>query len=525
MFLYSLTRWHWALIGLLVGLALGWVRLADGDEAMVGGEGFVSQVTFERELRSPPLARDKPLLAGITIYPANNHDLVTMRRLGSDGRYRQAAFAAPRPYRPLNSTVDASDDTIANYLTSMASGHPNLTYRVAWWAKPAVTLGLWSAGGMVVIGGIWPTLLGLLVGAGFGRKRPEDDYDLSRFNGGPEQKAAAKKGLSPEDEARILALEQEMLRGLREQTDGAPAPAPPTSPKPVRNLGQPAEPIPMPQRPEDEKDFFGEFYPVAHPHHDQPTGGGAFDRHLHSNERGFTLVEVLVVLGIIAVLMSLLMPAITLVRRQSEATKCASNLRQLGMALQMYANSNKGWMPDWSAWHTYPDGQGSDDAPGLGWTEKLQPYFVAPDNAAYNCPSFRSQEPRINYFLAAKWSGVNGHKAMRFADVTMSSRFVLSGDKTQRGLYPPSFGTNEHLGDDCDPDDFGDGLAVMAWPWQQGGFWMHKGGNNVLFDDLHVAMYSRYDRTRMTFHPKKMLDWGEVTRDEDALPGAGSGAP
>jgi prepilin-type N-terminal cleavage/methylation domain-containing protein len=239
--------------------------------------------------------------------------------------------------------------------------------------------------------------------------------------------------------------------------------------------------------------------------------------------RAFTLVEVLVVLGIIAVLMSLLMPAITLVRRQSEATKCASNLRQLGMALQMYANSNKGWMPDWSAWHTYPDGQGSDDVPGLGWTEKLQPYFVAPDNAAYNCPSFRSQEPRINYFLAAKWSGVNGRKAMRFADVTMSSRFVLSGDKTQRGLYPPSFGTNEHLGDDCDPDDFGDGLAVMAWPWQQGGFWMHKGGNNVLFDDLHVAMYSRYDRTAMTFHPKRMLDWGEVIRDEDTSASTGPG--
>jgi hypothetical protein len=102
---------------------------------------------------------------------------------------------------------------------------------------------------------------------------------------------------------------------------------------------------------------------------------------------------------------------------------------------------------------------------------------------------------------------------MKLNDVTMTSRFVLSGDKTQRGLYPPPFGTNEHLLDDADPDDFGGGMAVLAWPWQQGGFYMHRGGNNVLFDDLHVALFSNYDKYAMTFNPHQMQDWADVTGD------------
>jgi hypothetical protein len=118
---------------------------------------------------------------------------------------------------------------------------------------------------------------------------------------------------------------------------------------------------------------------------------------------------------------------------------------------------------------------------------------------------------------------MNGRHDMRFTDIKMNSRFVLSGDKTQRELYPPSFGTNEHLADDCDPDDFSESRPVLAWPWQQGGFWMHKGGNNVMFDDLHVGMFMRYDRTAMTFHPKRMLDWGEVSRDADSSGPGGLG--
>jgi type II secretory pathway pseudopilin PulG len=227
-------------------------------------------------------------------------------------------------------------------------------------------------------------------------------------------------------------------------------------------------------------------------------------------------VEVLVVIGMIAILVSMLMPALRKARATGEQVKCASNLRQLGMALQMYANANRGWMPNWSGWHTYPDGQSSEDAPGLGWTEVLQPWFVRPDDPAYNCPSFPGDEPRRNYFLAAQWAGRSGRHAMKFTDVTMSSRFVLSGDTTQTSLYAPPFGSNRNENDDCDRDDFGgqDRGRVLAWPWDQGGFWMHRGGNNVLFDDLHVSLFDRFDASRLTFHPKQMQDWPDVTAGE-----------
>jgi prepilin-type processing-associated H-X9-DG protein/prepilin-type N-terminal cleavage/methylation domain-containing protein len=58
--------------------------------------------------------------------------------------------------------------------------------------------------------------------------------------------------------------------------------------------------------------------------------------------RGFTLVELLVVIGIIAVLISILLPALSNVRKHATALKCMTNLRSFGQAWQQYANTNRG---------------------------------------------------------------------------------------------------------------------------------------------------------------------------------------
>ena len=72
----------------------------------------------------------------------------------------------------------------------------------------------------------------------------------------------------------------------------------------------------------------------------------------HDKRCGFSLVELLVVIGIIAILISILLPAMAKVRRQANTTICRSNLRQCGIHLLAYANQNHGWL--------FPIGWGSD---------------------------------------------------------------------------------------------------------------------------------------------------------------------
>ena len=84
---------------------------------------------------------------------------------------------------------------------------------------------------------------------------------------------------------------------------------------------------------------------------------------------GFTLIELLVVVAIIAVLASLLLPAVGMVRTAAKSTRCASNLRQVGMAYFAYAGENDGYVIE-SA--TFGGG-----APTLRWSDTVADYVEA----------------------------------------------------------------------------------------------------------------------------------------------------
>ena len=62
--------------------------------------------------------------------------------------------------------------------------------------------------------------------------------------------------------------------------------------------------------------------------------------------RAFTLVELLVVIAIISVLIAILLPVLTKVQAQAKLTICQSNLRQVGLAIRMYANDNRDKYPN-----------------------------------------------------------------------------------------------------------------------------------------------------------------------------------
>jgi prepilin-type N-terminal cleavage/methylation domain-containing protein len=140
---------------------------------------------------------------------------------------------------------------------------------------------------------------------------------------------------------------------------------------------------------------------------------------MRAKSRAFTLVELLVVIGIIAVLIAMLMPALARARESAKQVQCASNLRQLVYGFLMFANEHQSHLPGGYYDQSNPDAQKQDWLLGQGpnWTAGPQegtlfPY-VGNDADLYRCPSLdpapvgigAGSNGRFDYAVFLSWTG------------------------------------------------------------------------------------------------------------------------
>lgn len=108
---------------------------------------------------------------------------------------------------------------------------------------------------------------------------------------------------------------------------------------------------------------------------------------MRSRHRGFTLIEVLVVIGIIAILVTILVPVISSSREQAKRATCLSHLRQLNLAITQYAQANEDRLPitpGGGSWMWDIPYTTRDALVHLGATQDM---FYCPSNAEYEVPA------------------------------------------------------------------------------------------------------------------------------------------
>lgn len=221
----------------------------------------------------------------------------------------------------------------------------------------------------------------------------------------------------------------------------------------------------------------------------------------------FTLVELLVVIGIIAVLMSLLLPAVNRAREQSKQIVCLNNLRQLGMAFVSYANDNQGRFPaparynslladDWIYWEPGQAGRPFSRAP-------LIKYLGSANESTFRCPSddiyYRGGTIKfggyrysysMNEGMVEKSNLPSSFHGLRIAMVHSPATKIVLYEEDEHtiddgyGTLNPADGFNmlaiRHDFTRREPDNSTNGLTING-----------SCRGNVVFVDLHAEFISR----------------------------------